>query len=417
MAEETSNKKILVVGGGISGISVAVEAAEVGYEVVLIEKQPFLGGRVARMYQYFPKLCPPACGLEINFRRIKLSDKIEVLTLAELSKVEGAPGNYKATVSLKPRYVNENCTACGLCSEAVSGEVDTDYNSGMGKEKVIGASSKMAYPPEYVLYKDAASADDISKAKAACKYDAIDENMVGEEKSFDVSAIVYATGWKPYAAENLTELGFGAIEDVITNVQMERLANQEGPTGGKIIRPSDGKEIEKIAFVQCAGSRDENFLPYCSGVCCMASLKHANYVREAYPDAEVYIFYIDIRTPGKLEDFYQKVQEDEKVHLIKGKVAKIEKDGSDVVVTAEDVEKNALQHLKVDMVVLATGIVPEAAGQKLPVEGVKFDEYGFITGEEAVIPVGCAKTPMDVASSIQDATAAALKAIQIAVRS
>lgn len=417
MAEETSNKKILVVGGGISGISVAVEAAEVGYEVVLVEKQPFLGGRVARMYQYFPKLCPPTCGLEINFRRIKTSDKIEVLTLAEVTKVEGSPGNYKVTVSVKPRFVNDNCTSCGKCTLAVPGEVESEFNSGMGKEKVIGAPSNMSYPAKYVLHKEAASAEDITKAKAACKYDAIDENMAEEVKTYDVSAIVYATGWKPYAAENLTELGYSSIPDVISNVQLERLANQEGPTAGKILRPSDNKEIEKIAFVQCAGSRDENFLPYCSGVCCMASLKQATYIREQYPEAEVYIFYIDIRSPGKLEDFYQKIQEDEKIHLIKGKVAKIEKEGSDVVVTAEDIANNALQHLKVDMVVLATGIVPEAAGQKLPVEGVRFDENGFITGEEAVIPVGCAKSPMDVASSIQDATGAALKAIQIAVRS
>ena len=182
------------------------------------------------------------------------------------------------------------------------------------------------------------------------------EKTVQEE----VASIIVATGWTPYRAENIENLEFGNYENVLTNLQMERLSAPDGPTAGKIQRPSDGGEVTSIAFVQCAGSRDENYLKHCSGVCCMASLKQARYVREQYPDAEIYIFYIDIRSPGRLEDFYAESQKDEKLTLIKGKVAKIERDssGQSLVVEAEDILGGFRVRQTVDLVILATGMVP-----------------------------------------------------------
>jgi heterodisulfide reductase subunit A-like polyferredoxin len=198
---------------------------------------------------------------------------------------------------------------------------------------------------------------------------------------------------------------------------MERLAATGGPTEGKIQRPSDGKPIETIAFVQCAGSRDENYLKHCSGVCCVASLKQTGYVREQYPDARIYVFYIDIRAPGRLEDFYAKVQTDEKIEFIKGKVAKISQEGGDLVVEAEDTLSGERVSQKVNMVVLATGVVPSDAGVKVDAGGgLQKDEHGFLTADQpqaGLLAAGCAKRPLDVAACTRDATGAVLKALQI----
>ncbi len=181
----------------------------------------------------------------------------------------------------------------------------------------------MAYPQRYVVDPQHAGDDRMKKCVEACDYDAIELDMQPRTITAKVGAIVWATGWKPYDATKLDNLGFGELPNVITNVMMERYASENGPTEGKIVRPSDGGEITKIGFVQCAGSRDENHLPYCSSICCLASMKQATYVRERYPDAEVHMFYIDVRAPGRMEDFYTKVKDDEKFFFHRGKVAKI----------------------------------------------------------------------------------------------
>jgi quinone-modifying oxidoreductase subunit QmoA len=234
-------------------------------------------------------------------------------------------------------------------------------------------------------------------------------------KELDCASIVFATGWSPYDAAKMENLGFGKIKNVITNMMMERYASNSGPTAGKIVRPSDNKAIESIAFVQCAGSRDENHLGYCSAVCCMATLKQASYVREQYPEAQIYIFYIDLRAPGKYEAFLQKSQADPLIKMIKGKVAKIEQDSAGgVIVTAEDIEGGGRIHQTVDMVVLATGMEPGLKGSGLKVD-IKYQEDGFVAAEgqsAGFYAAGVAKRPADVTTSLQDATAMALKGIQ-----
>ncbi len=417
---QTTNQSILVVGGGMSGITAALEAAEAGHDVVLVEKNPYLGGRVTQLYQYFPKLCPPNCGLEINFRRMRQNPKVRFFTMAEVTGISGQEGDYDVTVKLSPRYINEKCTCCGKCAEVCEVEIDNPFNYGMDKIKAAYLPHEFAFPMRYVLDPSITGADEGKKCLDACEYGAIDLEM--EETSFDlkIGAIVWAAGWDPYDAANVDYYGFGEYKNVITNVMMERMAAPNGPTEGKILRPSDKKEPKNIAFIQCAGSRDENYLPYCSGICCLASLKHSTYVRELYPDCDVTIFFIDIRALDRLEDFYVKVQEDEKVAFIKSKIANITEDEEtgDLLLEGENTRTGEQILMKFDMVVLATGMVPN----KIEIDAapeVPCDEYGFLTNDPektGIYGAGCVRRPTDVASSVQDATAGALKAIQSIAR-
>jgi quinone-modifying oxidoreductase subunit QmoA len=408
---------ILVVGGGISGITAAIEASETGCQVVLVEKEPFLGGRVARAHQYFPKLCSPQCGLEIHLRRLRTSPRIRCLTLTEVRRITGGPGHYRVTLRRNPRRVTERCTACGACVEACPVERPDAFNLGMGTTKAIYLSHPMAHPLRFVIDGGVCPGASCGKCIPACPYDAIDLAMQPQTEELDVQAVVWATGWEPYDATRLDGLGFGQYPNVVTNVMMERLAASDGPTGGKILRPSDRGPIGSIAFVQCAGSRDENHLRHCSGVCCLASLKQARYVRAQYPDAAIEVFYIDIRAPGRLEDFYAVSQEDPKLRLTKGKVARITEDAAShaLDVEAEDTLSGEPVRRRVDMVVLATGMAPAPRGDVEIEGGLAADDSGFLLEEPSpggMFAVGCARRPTDVATSVRDATGAALKALQ-----
>lgn len=413
MADE--NQRILVVGGGISGLTAALEAAEAGAEVIIVEKNPYLGGRVVSLNQYFPKLCPPACGLEINFRRIKQNPKISFHTLAEVQSISGKPGDYEVTVKLNPRYVNDNCTGCGKCADACQTEIPNTVNYGMDNVKAAYLPHAMAYPFKYVISEKIIGTDEAQACADACAYGAVDLDMKPESVTYKVGGVVWATGWDPYDATKVDYLGLGRIPNVVTSVMFERLAAPNGPTGGKILRPSDGKEVKSVAFVQCAGSRDENHLAYCSGICCLASLKHATYVRERIPDSRVHMYYIDVRAMGKYEDFYTRVDADENVILTKSKIARISEDpdSGGVLVEGENISEGALVKQVVDLAVLAVGMVPGTASVK-PDLAMEYDDFGFVTspGASGIVPAGCVKAPMEVAASVQDATAAALRAIQ-----
>ena len=408
-------QSILVVGGGMSGLTAAIEAAEAGHEVYLVEKNPYLGGRVAQLHQYFPKLCPPYCGLEINFRRIKNSPKIRFFTMAEVEKISGEEGNFDVSIKIEPRYVNEKCTVCNKCAEACTMEIDNPFNYNMDKMKAAYLPHEMAFPMRYVLDPALVKSGEAQKVKEACAYDAIELDMQSQTLDLKVGTIVWTTGWKPYDATKLDTYGFNQYPNVITNVMMERLAANNGPTQGKILRPSDGKAPETIAFVQCAGSRDENHLPFCSSICCMASLKQTTYIRAQYPDAKMYIFFIDIRATDRLEDFFRMVKEDPNVTFFKGKVAKIEEDaGKNLTLRVEDTTTGSLNQITVDMVVLATGMQPNTSEAPVPAP-VSYDDYGFVSSLDAtpgICAAGCTRTPAGVSESVQDGTAAALKAIQ-----
>ncbi len=410
---ENLTADICVVGGGMAGMTTALEAAETGREVVIIEKAPYLGGRVASLFHYFPKLCPPSCGLEINFRRIRQNPRIRFFTLADVEALSGGDGNYTVKVVQSPRFVNEKCTGCGECDKTCELERSNGFNYDLDKTKAIYMPYPMAFPFRR-LVDPAAAADPKMKACAeACPTGAIDLDMKAETFEVKAGALVWATGWKPYDATRLDNLGYGRYGNVVTNVIFERLAAPDGPTEGKIQRISDEQAPKTVAFVQCAGSRDENHLPYCSAVCCSASIKQARYVRDSLPDSEVHIFYIDVRTPGRLEDFYVESQGDGKIVFHRGKVAKVteKSESKNLVVEAENTLTGEKTEMEVDMVVLATGMVPNTVDVPPPGDA-KRDDFGFLEeSESGVIGAGVSVRPLDVAATVQDATGKALKAI------
>ena len=413
-----TNQTILVVGGGISGMTAALEAAETGKQVVLVEKRPYLGGRVSQLYKYFPKLCHPTCGLEINQRRTKMNPNLTIITMAEVTDINGDAGNYTAKVKLSPRYVNENCTACGDCGKVVEAEFDDEYNYGLSKRKGAYLPHVMAHPMQYVLDPEIIGTDDAQKAKDACKYSAIDLDDAEKEVEFPCGAVIWATGWKPYDAAKIQPYGYDRYENVITSVEFERMADPKGPTGGKLVRPSDGKEAKNVAFIQCAGSRDRNHLLHCSRICCMASLKQTHYVTDAYEDADVSIYYIDIRAIDRFEDFYANVKAKDNVKFIKSKVASITLNQESPVLNGVDVEgynRYANEH---DLVVLAVGMEPSVDKDSFPV-AIEINREGFIEAAESnggVFAAGSASDALDVNRAVQHATGAALKAVQVVNR-
>ena len=319
---------------------------------------------------------------------------------------------------MNPRYVNEKCTACGECGKAAATEISNPFNYGLDRIKAVYLPHEMAFPQRYVLAREIIGTKEANRCREACKYGAIDLGMTPKFFKIPVAAIIVATGWQPYDARRIDNLAFGKVANVITSLQMERFAAINGPTGGRIIRPADGKEVKTIAFCQCAGQRDENHLPFCSRVCCLASLKQALYVREQYPDSQVYIFYIDLRAFGRNEDFLIKVQADPNIHLIRGKIAKAVEDPKthNITVEAEATDTGKIISLSVDMLVLAIGMVPSTAAEKIPYPHIEYGENGFFQGYPGIYAAGCVKKPLDVAATVQDATGTALKAIQSAVK-
>jgi quinone-modifying oxidoreductase subunit QmoA len=406
---------ILVIGGGIAGMTAAVEAAEVGHRVILVEKEAYLGGRVLRSARYFPKMCPPTCGYEINTRRIRQNPRITVHTQTTVESIRGEPGDFTVRVCKRPRYV----TGAGELDESILGrlacEREDDFNLGLTRTRALYRPHPSAYPPQFVLDRAALSEEDEALLREACPAEALDLDMEEQHLRLKAAAIIVATGWRPYNAARLTHLGFGTCPNVVTNVILERLADRGGPTGGHILRPSDGKPPLSVAFVQCAGSRDEDHLPYCSAVCCMATLKQVRYMREQHPDCHVTVFYIDIRTVGRHEKFYFDLLADDHVGFIKGKVATVETaaGGDDLILDVEDTIDGENHHARCDLVVLATGIVPNTADLPLP-GGLEYDQYGFVAGPTpaGIFAAGCVQHPCDVSSASREGTAAALRAIQ-----
>ena len=412
----SEKQSLLVIGAGIAGITAALEAAESGAEVTLVERDPSVGGRVLRINNYFPKMCPPSCGMEINIRRLERNPRIRVMTNSRVTGGEQKDGGWAVEITTSPAFIKANCTACGDCEKVCTTEVPDPHNLGMSNVKAIRLPHANAWPKIYTFDRSAVGDDEAKKIAEACTYGAVDLDAQETVETVEAGAVVVATGWKPYPLENLEELG-GSLGNVISNVEMERMASPAGPTGGTIQRPSDGAAPTKVAFVQCAGSRDVNHLNYCSGICCLASLKQAGYVKDQLPDAEVTMFYIDRRAPGRNEDVLVKTTAMEGVKLTKGKVGSIEEVDGKLKLHVEDVENEKVIEAEADLVVLATGMVPNAAEEDLAVFTRK-DDDGFVLDdmEAAVTVAGVARRPEDVAASVRDATGAAARALVAAGR-
>jgi heterodisulfide reductase subunit A-like polyferredoxin len=405
------SQPLLVVGAGIAGVTTALEAAEAGQEVVLVEREPSVGGRVLKNHQYFPKLCPPSCGMEINTRRLSKNPLVRVLLRSQVAAARREGAGWRVAVRRSAEHVTSACTACGDCGKVCPARVPDPFNLGMGQVPAIRIPHADAWPRRYVMDREACPAGCRACADACKVPGAIDLDARDRVEELDASAIVLATGWTSYPIEKLAELGGGVLPDVIANVTLERLAAPAGPTGGKILRPSDGAPPRRVAFVQCAGSRDVKHLPYCSAVCCTVSTKQALYVKEQLPEAEVTVYYIDRRTPGRNESMLPRA-EAAGVKFVKGKVGKVVRGpGGALLIHVEDVDAGRIVDAEVDLVVLATGMVPAGNGDS-PLPVVR-DGDGFALDDRAarIFAAGVARRPEDVAASVRDATGAAAKAL------
>ena len=338
--------------------------------------------------------------------------------MAEVQKISGSIGNFDVSIKINPRYVTDNADNLRACAEVCKMEIDNPFNYGMDKMKAVYLPHEMAFPMRWVVDPALVKSDEAKAIEAACPDGGLDLSAAAKTVELKVGAIVWATGWAPYDANKIEQYNYAKNQNVITNVMMERLASLNGPTHGQILRPSDNKLPQTVAFVQCAGSRDENHLGFCSGICCLASLKQATYVREKCPDARIIIFYIDIRATDRLEDFYTKVKQDKTIEFFKGKVAEITEDPNtkNPILKVENTMTGALSEIPVDLAVLATGMQPNTSTTKIPVsDKVRYDDYGFVEAESGVpgiIAAGTIRTPAGVSEAVADGTAAALKAIQ-----
>ncbi|MDR2055609.1 MAG: FAD-dependent oxidoreductase [Desulfovibrio sp.] len=402
---------ILVVGGGFAGLTSAIEAAELGHDVFIVEKSPWLGGRVAQLNKYFPKLCPPSCGLEIQFQRIRKNPRVKFFTQAELVGLSGGKGDYTAKVRLTPRRTAPHNVDFSLLASTLTGETGNEFDLDLSRRKALYKAMPFAFPDRYALDARTLSKSDMARVAGAKFIEAAEE---AREIALDVGAVIVATGWKPYDVTRLTNLGAGSVKNCVSNMQLERLASPFGPTQGKIVRPSDSRVPLNVAFVQCAGSRDQNHLNYCSYICCMATLKQCLYLSEQNPNVGITVYYIDLRAPGRYVNVLEKVEARPNVSFIKGKVADIvQAEGDRVTLTAEDAVRGEKLTLTYDLAVLATGMQPTLAGENPPLP-LLLDEDGFVAGgeEAGIFAAGCARMPLDVTRTAQSGTAAALKAVQ-----
>ena len=404
------NHPTLIIGGGISGITAAVELAEAGQQVVLIEKENYLGGNVSQFNSYFPKLCPPSCGLEINYRRIRSNPRITFYTGASLKSICGQQGEYNVQIELKPRLINNHCTSCGRCAE-VCPEVRPDIPGRASDEKAAYIQNGLAFPMKYCIDPDVCKGEDCGLCVEVCDPNAIQLNATTAEIGIQAGKVIVATGWKLYDASNIENYHYREEADVVTNLEFEALLAACSRDKTELLRPSDGQKPRRIAFIQCAGSRDVNHLPYCSTVCCSASLKHALTLATQFQGVEAEIFYIDMRLSGRNEKLLKQAEEMEGIQLTKGKVGRILPSGTgkELILDVEDIAGGTLRQDAFDMVVLAMGLTPGPLAADLQV-----NEYGFYLSEQrsGMIPAASCKRPMDVSSSVKDATAAALKAMQ-----
>lgn len=391
-------------------MTAAIEAAEAGSQVVLVEKSPYLGGRVATFGSYFPKLCPPYCGLEININRIKRNRRIKLLTSSEVTSLEGVEGDFRAQLRTSCRMVNEQCTACGHCSEACPVSIPDPFNMGMDRCKAAYLPHDLAYPFRYHIDKEGCLGPECGKCLEVCEYNAIDLEAEDSELEVICGSIILATGWEPYEASLINGFRFGEHPDVISNVMFERILATNGPTGGKLIRPSDGNRPTSIAFLQCTGSRDQNHLPYCSGVCCSASLKQAIQVVDNNPEVKIRIYYIDLRVTGRNEDFLQRANDHPNIELIKGRAGKVTLVDGSLVVEAENILAGKKLSDQSDLVVLATGVVPVIPDFIIKEGQREYANNGIMA--PGIHAAGMVARPMDVSATVKSATGSAIKAIQ-----
>jgi heterodisulfide reductase subunit A len=423
----------LVVGGGIAGIQAALEIADAGFPVYLVEREPSIGGHMAQFDKTFPTLDCSACILTPKMVDVGNHPNITLLTWSEVQKVDGYVGNFAVTIKKKPRYIKtEDCTGCGICWEKCPKKViDNVFEAGMGNRKAVYVPFPQAVPKYPVI-------DDINctyfikgtcrACEKFCPTNAIDFNQKAEEITVEVGNIILATGYDLFDARRIPQYGYGNLANVFTNLEFERICNAAGPTGGNIVL-RDGKTIPKtVGIVHCVGSRDKNYNAYCSAICCMQSLKFAHLVHER-TGAEVYNFYIDIRTPSKgYEEFYQRLLE-EGTRFVRGKVAEVtnvarvpEEEGK-LIIQVEDTLIGKQRRIPVDMVILSSGMqarhdskeVAKLFGISCSADAWYIERHPKLdpvaTMTDGVYIAGCAQGPKDIPASVAQGAAAAARVL------
>jgi heterodisulfide reductase subunit A len=426
------NPNTLIVGGGIAGISAALELAEAGYHVYLVEREPSIGGHMAQLDKTFPTLDCSACILTPKMVDVGQHDNITLLSYSEVEKVEGYLGNFTISVRKKARYVIEElCTGCGICVEKCPKKVvDNVFEAGLGTRKVIYTPFPQAVPKYPVIDTENCTYFIRGKCKACeifCPTDAIDFEQEDEIVTFQAGNIILATGYNLFDVTRVPQYGYGKLANVFTSLEFERMVNAAGPTSGKIVLRDMETEPQRVAIVHCVGSRDKNYHEYCSKVCCMYSLKFAHLVHERLPNAEIYNFYIDIRTPGKgYEEFYHRLL-DEGTNFIRGRAAEItdvartpDEEGK-LIVQAEDTLLMVQRRVPVDMVILSPAMEAHADSRdvsQLFKMGCDFEGF-FIerhpkldpvaTMTEGIFIAGACQGPKDIPDSVAQGAAAAAR--------
>ncbi|MBR5411242.1 MAG: CoB--CoM heterodisulfide reductase iron-sulfur subunit A family protein [Clostridia bacterium] len=431
--ESPVTKRALVIGGGIAGIQTALDIADAGFPVDIVEKSPTIGGKMAQLDKTFPTLDCAACILTPKMVEAAQHENVRILAYSEVAEVKGFVGNFTVKIRRKARYVKEDvCTGCGLCTEKCPQKKAPDeFNLGLSNRRAIYIPFAQAVPkvatidPDYCMMLKTGKCGVCSKV---CGVKAIDYTQKDEFIEENYGAIVAATGFEPIGLDKFDEFAYSLSPDVVTSLEYERLMNAAGPTGGTLLRPSDLKHPHTIVFVQCVGSRcdekSEKGVPYCSKVCCMYTAKHAMLTREKYPDTEVYVFYIDVRTPGKnFDEFYRRAVEQYDVHYIKGMVGKVVPENGKLKVQASDLLENRQLHIDADMVVLAAAIEPDKSARPLATMlTASMDTNDFFTEAHpklrpvesptaGVFLAGMCQGPKDIPETVSQASACAAKVI------
>jgi len=424
-------KRALVIGGGIAGLQTAIDIADAGYEVDIVEKTPTIGGKMAQLDKTFPTLDCAACILTPKMVEAAQHEKIHLYTYSEVESVKGFVGNFTVNIRKKARFVDETkCTGCGVCmTKCPSKKAKSEFNLGLSNRTAIYIPFAQAIPNVPVIDPESCikmKTDKCGICSMNCAAGAIDYKQEDQIITQQYGAIVAATGFNPISLDKYDEFAYNQSPDVITSLELERLMNAAGPTKGVLLRPSDNEHPKTIVFVQCVGSRDTTDCgkPYCSKICCMYTAKHAMMIREKYPDTDVHVFYIDVRTPGKnFDEFYRRAVEQYGVDYIKGMVGKVVPHDGKLLVQGSDLISNEQVKIDADLVVLAAAIEPDKSARPLATMlTASMDTNDFFTEAHPKLrPVesptagvflsGVCQGPKDIPETVSQAGAAAAKVI------
>ncbi len=424
--------RALVIGGGIAGIQAALDIADSGYEVILVEREPSIGGHMAKLSETFPTLDCSQCILTPKMVEVSRNPNIRLLAYSDVEEIAGSVGNFLVRIRKKASYVDGGvCTGCGICVEKCPVKVPSEFDEGLTERKAIYIPFPQAVPNRPVIDEKVClyftKDRKCGACRAGCTLGAIDYDQHDEIVEEEVGAIVVATGYDLFPMRDIEEYGGGRIPDVLSGLQFERLLSASGPTAGEVRRPSDGKVPKRVAFISCAGSRDpEHYMPYCSKICCMYLAKHAMLYREHVTDGEAVIFTIDVRTGGKTyEEFYARVKQEENVLYVRGKPSRILAVGDGVEIWCTNTLSGGQMRIDCDMAVLATPIVAPSAALELAKRlRIHTDEHGFFSEAhpklrpvESLAPgffiAGCAQGPKDIPETVSQASAAAAKVLEM----